>query len=589
MHRFLCILLCFLLSSLAGASAPQVNQPFFERLDCGYDSRGAEDGFYDHKLNARRLAREGFNLKAAAAPEVTDIGDIAVIEDDGSIVMPPNKFDLKNKSLIFMPESTGYLAQRADIAFDKNFGTRLGDFTGLSGASNFNNGSREVQLEGAQFIFFGAQYDRLFVSTNGYVTFNSSDFLARPSPSSLATEQPRIAPLWADLDISSKGSIYYNRLADHHLITWNGVAQVLYSGASTFQVALYDDGRIAFVYKKVKAHASLIGLSPGGSEERAQLIDFSDPPAAPLAGPVFESFTKDKRLDEPAAARAFYSAHADEFDTLYVWTDFKFDNGLGYAHAFNVRNQILGIGQRIYDQGAIYGSPARLSSILTMGNIIDSWPNDPQSHVVGLNSAISIVCHEQGHRWLSYIRFEEGREARDDLLGRSREHWSFLLDTRTNSTGSFSSLMEGNAWRNNGVGIFTTVETAVNHFSDLDLYLMGLLEADDVDDVAYLDLDEDLQALIRSRSPVTGFSMSAPQKKVSIDKIIRHEGPRIPDSSSSPTSFRVAFVLIVERGAQASQATIEKLDRYRREQERYFSLATRRRASLESSLTAAQR
>ncbi|HEY7545866.1 MAG TPA: nidogen-like domain-containing protein, partial [Blastocatellia bacterium] len=301
MHRFLYILLCFLLFSLIGSSAPQAGQPLFKRLGCGYDSSGAEDGFYNHQLNVRRLAREGFNLKASA-PEARDLGEIAVIEDDGSIVMPPNKFDLKNKSLLFTPQPEGYLAERAEIAFDKNVGTRLGDFIGTNGAPDFNNGSREVQLAGAQFTFFGAQYDRLFVSTNGYITFNAGDFLARPSPASLATGQPRIAPLWADLDISSKGSIYYNRLADHHLITWNGVAQVLYSGASTFQVLLYDDGRIAFVYKKVKAHASLTGLSPGGSEERARLIDFSDPPAALLSGPVFEAFAKDKRLDEPALA-----------------------------------------------------------------------------------------------------------------------------------------------------------------------------------------------------------------------------------------------------------------------------------------------
>jgi hypothetical protein len=580
LHRFLSVFLCFILSSLAGASAPQALS-VFPPLDCGYDRWGAEDGFYNHQLNSRRLAREGFNL--AAAPRVADAGDIAVIEDDGSIVMPPNKFDLKNRSLLFTPDHQGYRAQLSDIAFDKNYGDRLSDFAGASGAPNFNNGSREVLLEGAPFSFFGAQHDRLFVSTNGYVTFNSSSFLARPSPAALATQEPRIAPLWADLDISSKGSIYYNRLSDHHLITWNGVRQARYSGASTFQLALYDDGRIVFIYKKVRAHASLAGLSPGSSL-RAALMDFSAPPAEPFNTPVFESFTADKRLDEPALARAFYSAYPDEFDTLYVWTDFKFDNGTGYAHAFNIRNDISGIGLRIFDQGAIYGSPARLSSILTMGNIIDSWPDDPDSHVVGLNSAISIVCHEQGHRWLSYVRFAEGREARDDLLGRSLEHWSFLLDTRTNSAGSFSSLMEGNAWRNNGVGIFTTVETAVNHFSDLDLYLMGLLPSDQVDDLAYLDVDEDLQELIRSRSPVSGFSMSAPQKKVSIEKIIRHEGPRTPDHTSSPKNFRVAFVLLVERGKQPSPSTIEKLDRYRRQQERYFSLATRRRASLDSSL-----
>jgi hypothetical protein len=586
-RQFLTSLFILLIALCATLPRQTVAQrAFIEKLDCGYDPLGAEDGWYQHLINDRRLKQSG--IESASAAEVYDAGDIAVIEDDGSIIIPPNKFDLKNKSILFIPQGEGFRVERGDVAFSSDYGSKITGFTGLGGASNANNGSREVALGGSRFTFFGAIYDRLFVCTNGYVTFNAFDTLARPSPAALATGPPRIAPLWADLDISSKGSIYYNRLADRHLITWKSVGQVRYSGASAFQLSLYDDGRIAFVYKKIKAHASMVGLSPGGAARAAELINFSDPPSALISGPVFEAFTEEKRLDEPGLAQAFYSAHGDEFDTLYVWTDFEFDNGLGYAHAFNVRNRISGIGMSAFDRGAVYASPERLQSILTMGNIVGDWPDDPNSHVVGLNSAISIVCHEQGHRWLSYVRFEEGREVKDDLLGRDREHWSFLIDTRTNEQGSYSSLMEGNAWRESG-GIFTTIESAVNHFSPLDLYLMGLLPADEVGMISYLDTDPDLKELIRSRSPVNGFSMTARRKQISIDRIIRHEGPRLPDSSASQREFRVAFVLIVERGRQPSTSTLEKADRYRQSQVRYFSIATRRLASLDSSLAGAQR
>jgi hypothetical protein len=574
------------------ASAPPATQSAAQakhtlKLDCGYDPAGAEDGWYAHQLNARRFARDGFDLQVASGPRVYEVGDVAVIEDDSTIVMPPRKFDLKNKSITFTPDGAGYRVERGGAQFDTNYGTKVTGFIGITGALTENNGYREVALQGQQFTFFGEIYDRVFVGTNGYVTFDVGDTTSRPSPSTLASESPRIAPLWADLDATSKGSIFYNRLADRHLITWKGVGQVIYSGASTFQAALYDDGRIVFAYKKVKARSSLVGVSPGSAGLRSELIDFSDPPSTAFSGPAFESFSSQKQLDHPGLTRAFYEYFGDEFDTLYVWTDFEFDNGLGYAHAFNLRNSIRGIGQAIFDRGAIYGSPERLSSLLVMGNIVDDWPDDPNSHVVGLNSAISIVCHEQGHRWLSFVRFREGGEVKDDLLGRGREHWSFLLDTRTNQQGSFSSLMEGNSWRQSGV--FTTVETAVNHFSPLDLYLIGLVAAEDVGTISYLETDEELQDLIRSRSPVQGFSMTARRKDISINNIIRQEGEREPDFSSSQKEFRVAFVLVVERGDQPSQSTIERVDRYRRAQERYFSLSTGRRASLDSSLAGARR
>ena len=447
-----------------------------------------------------------------------------------------------------------------------------------------DNGYRDVTLLDAPFPFFGVSYDTIYVGTNGYITFRQGDTSARISPTSLAGNLPRIAPFWADLEVIDSGDIYYNRLDGRHLITWEAAGQPTGGGLSTFQAALYDDGRIVFVYRKVKAQAGMAGISPGGTSAEPRPVDFSNPPVETLRGPLFEVFGKQKRIDLPALLQAFYRTHPDSFDTAYVWTDFDYDNGLGIAHSFNVRNQISGIGLKHFDRGLAYGSPERLSTIITMGNAAD-WPSDPQSDAAGLNSAISIVCHEQGHRWLAYVGFDAQQDIKNDLLGRENAHWSFLVDTRTNAQGTFSSLMEGNAWRDAGGGTFTTIESAVNYFTSLDLYLMGLGSADEVGEIPYLVTDSQLTEFLREKSPFSGFSMSAIRNTATVAQIVQREGPRIPDVSDSQKGFRVAFVLLTEQGSTPSPATLERISRYRDALVKYFSVATGGRGSMNASLT----
>jgi len=560
------------------------------QFDCGYDPQGAADELSNHTLNVlgRRHRDKGGTIApqkvGAAGPSFEDVGDITVVEDDGSVVIPPNKFTLKNSSILFTPDGEGYRISPADLEFDGDFGSRLVNFLGADGKpiDDADNGYHDIGIPNAQFPFFGAYYDTLYVGTNGYITLTQGDTTARISPSALASELPRIAPLWADLDVTNSGGIYYNRLNDRHVITWSRAAQPLYSGISTFQAVLYDDGRIAFVYGKVKAQAALVGISPGHYEADPRPVDFSNPPGSTLAGPLFATFAKQKRLDLPALLRTFYLAHSDSFDTVYVWTDFAFDNGLGIAREFNVRNNTSGIGLRFFDRGAAYGSPARLSSIIAVGNQ-DDWPQDPQAHVAGLNSAISIVCHEQGHRWLVYVHFVADGQVKDDLLGRDNSHWSFLADTRTTADGSFSSLMEGNAWRDSGGGTFTTIESAVNYFTPLDQYLMGLRRPEDVGEIPYLAADAQLKDLLHEKSPFSGFSMTAASKKTSIAQIVACEGPRIPDATTAPKHFRIAFILLSEQGSTPNPV-LDKISGYRDSLVKYFSAATGGRGSLDASL-----
>jgi hypothetical protein len=551
--------------------------------DCGFDARGAEEAIARHRMHALRSPYQLAVRRApAVSPRSDDEDNIAVIEDDGSIIMPPAGFDLKKRAVLFTPEAGGYRITPTDVPYTKDLGTRLRGFLAVDGQPGAaDNGYREVQINDAPFTFYGVAYDKIYVGTNGYITFNRGDTSARQSAAALASDMPRIAPLWANLDASAGGDIYYNRLEGRHVITWNAVAESPYGGLSTFQAVLYDDGRIAFVYRKVKAHASLVGLSPGNSEQAAQPVVFSNPPDGVISGPLFEVFSKQRQLDLPALMRAFYRTHTDEVDTAFIWADFAYDNGLGVAHSFNLRNDIQGIGLKMFDRSALYGSAARLATVITMGNQND-WPGDPQANMAGLNSAVSIVCHELGHRWLVYVQFNAANE--DALLGRDDSHWSFFVDTRTNDAGSFSSLMEGNAWRDGGGSIFTTNETAVNYFSRLDQYLMGLRAAEEITPFTYLETDAQLRELLRQKSPISGYSVSAIKRTGHVEQIIEREGPRLPDVTNAPKTFRVAFILLTEPGAQASAATLQKMDKYRDALVRYFSVATDRLASLDTAL-----
>lgn len=558
---------------------------------CGFDPQGAEEQIYAHRLNALRSnARRSESDVAPHAnslsvgPRAENIDNVALIVDDGTIVVQPNKFNLKKRSLMFSPEASGYRIQPSDPLFELDRGSQLRGFLGADGnPGGENNGYLEVSLAGASFPFYGNFYDTIYVGTNGYITFVQGDTSARISAASLASEMPRIAPFWADLRIGDGGNIYYNRLEGRHLVTWESLREVVHDGKSTFQAVLYDDGRIAFAYKKAKARSSLTGISPGNSALDPQPVDFTDPPREPVAASFFETFSNQKRLDLPSLTRALYRTQPDAFDMVFIWTDFSYDNGLGVAHSFNIRNDIRGIGLRIFDRGAQYGSPARLATVITMGNETN-WPSNPLALTAGLNTAVCIVCHELGHRWLAYINFNVGNATKGDLLGRDVSHWSFLVDSRTNPEGSFSSLMEGNAWQDSGSGTFTTIETAVNHFSSLDQYLMGLRSADEVGEIAYLVTDGDFTQLIRDKSPVSGLSISAVRKTTSVSQIIAHEGPRVPEVSTSPKGLRAAFILLTQQGSTTPNSTIQKIARYRDALVRYFGAATGRRAELDASL-----
>jgi hypothetical protein len=110
---------------------------------------------------------------------------------------------------------------------------------------------------GFSFEFYGHTYDSLRVSDNGFVTFTSDNagIGYRQLPN---TNQPTnvIAPLWKDFNPSSQGEVYYisDTANGRFIVQYEAVPIWGTSDLCTFQLLLYDDGRIVFQYKSLNGN-----------------------------------------------------------------------------------------------------------------------------------------------------------------------------------------------------------------------------------------------------------------------------------------------------------------------------------------------
>ena len=104
----------------ARATAPRGKEPGALRSD-KRDPRGHLWAHRAAVLEGRVRAR--LDLRTAAA---ADVGDIAVLQDDGRLLITPNPFDLAGQGVRFQPNgSGGYDVARTEASFRPNLGTRI--------------------------------------------------------------------------------------------------------------------------------------------------------------------------------------------------------------------------------------------------------------------------------------------------------------------------------------------------------------------------------------------------------------------------------------------------------------------------------
>ncbi len=539
----------------------------------GYDDRDPHEFVALHQIARGGRAFAGADASPAAAASLAPrSGDIAILNDNGSLVVGANNFDLNGVGLRFEPNGQGgYDVVRMSADFRGDFGRRV---------SLADDASSEEGLA-FSFSFFGASRGAAFVNSDGNITFTRGDSATDDrSLGRVLSGPPRVAAFFADLDPSRGGGVFVSSTASSFNVTWCNVPDFDNSGRVTAQATLLPGGSVELRFDaSTTLRDAVVALSPGATAGFAP-VDLSGANAATPGGTaaVGERFASERSLDLVGAARLFYSEFGDDYDQLVFWSDTRVTDNDTFAFESTVRNQIRGIGQEQVNLASEYGSGGRLASVVLM-DTLTKYPADPNQRVNGENTTLSLVAHESGHRWGATLKFGDGGGPNDAWLGRQLAHWSFFTD-------SDASVLEGNEIVDQG-GSFRTGSPSLR-YSPFDLYSMGVLSEGDVPATFYVATptitDPPSLGVDRESSPRSGVSLTGSRREVTIGAVVQAMGARSPAAGSGPRDHRQAWIYVTSAGRSADSASVSKLDTFRRAFQDFFASATGGRMSVDTRL-----
>lgn len=123
----------------------------------------------------------------------------------------------------------------------------------------------EVPLaDGKQVVLYGVAYDRVFIGSNGYLTFTEGD-----TTNGESTEThfriPRVSGMFDNLKPNDGGQIWWKQMDDRFVVTYNEVRVDgnFTSDTASFQIEMFFDGQIAISWLNVEAYDGLVGISAG--------------------------------------------------------------------------------------------------------------------------------------------------------------------------------------------------------------------------------------------------------------------------------------------------------------------------------------
>jgi len=510
-------------------------------------------------------AAAGRARPAATARPAADVDDIAVLEDNGDLILRANPFDLANSGVRFEPNGSGYVVSAAGAEFR----------TPLGRAITLGDDDTSTQTLTAPVTFYGRRFTSLFINSDGNVTFDEGDNASTARGlARLAGGPPRMAPFFADLDPSAGGRVYFNTTPDAVTVTWCAVPGFELAETVTAQIVVQSSGTIEFRFGTTDLGNGIVALSPGATESFTSVNLNRAEPASGDPGAIGERFSRMQSLDLVATSRRFYETHADAFDQLVFWTDSPVIED-AFAFESTVQNAITGIGQEVFDAAPILGSAGLLQSVVNMDRV-SKYGDTPSAKLFGEMSPLGILAHETGHRWLARLMFRNAdRTVSDQLLGRQLAHWSFFMD-------SDGSVMEGNEIEDQRGGVFRTA-AAPERYSRLDMYAMGL--ATDAEVPPWFFIDSPVSTRTRETPPIAGITINGTRRDVLIQDVIAALGPRVPSAVDSPRVHRQAFVFIRRAGAFLDPQDLTRLRRIREQWPAFFTRATENRMTVRTSLS----
>ena len=486
------------LAPSAHAAPKPAEGPFADNGGFLYHDQTGAWGDSHQKLLEARAERQALRQ---SVPAPVDVGEIAVIPDNGKIFVEPRperRFDLPaGAGVRFAPAQSGFHVSSVDQALEPSAGAALplGDDDTYELALPFT------------FEFMGLPYTSIHVNSDGNITFGEGDTgTSLRDGARLIGGPPRIAPLLKDLNPEAGGAVRAAVAADRVVVTWDAVPTFGTTRVSTVQASLTREGLVTLAYGAVQEPFAVVGVAEGHDAPPFSELDLSaDLPRHVRAGAAFEEFqpaiTLDgRRLVLREAARAFYRTHPDHFDHLVVFSEpSQVLEGFALAQSFTQRNATRGLGLPVFDSG--FPAPgSELETIVNMNQIGLYWPDEAKledppikkfqfapganylqgppgadqistrarwfgtgpsgSFTVGLHSAMSNLAHEIGHRWMAFVRHRDPATGQpSDLLlddegpfsttGRTGAHWSSWHNTHVPAEqfggDPRASSMEGNA------------------------------------------------------------------------------------------------------------------------------------------------
>jgi hypothetical protein len=270
-------------------------------------------------------------------------------------------------------------------------------------------------------------------------------------------------------------------------------------------------------------------------------------------------------VDFVRAYQLFRTRHGDDYEHVTFVTDSA--SGMppqgGASFWSGIYNDVQGIGLGAFNGRAVWGT-SRLQGFhfLNQGHF-PIWRY--------------VMLQEWAHQFAAFARYRDpatGATMTDHLLGGVLGHWALNLDDEKSPMD-----YDVNDWVELPSGVFRKVAIPSDQrvYSNLDLYLMGLMGPNEVGEIT----------LLRNVQPVGASTtdFTATPVRLNVQNFIAQEGPRIPAVSAAPKYWRQAFIVLT-KDIHRVHDLVETADQLRLRWERDFMEATKLLGRIDTVLDA---
>jgi len=245
--------------------------------------------------------------------------------------------------------------------------------------------------------------------------------------------------------------------------------------------------------------------------------------------------------------KQFYQMYADDYDFIALFAT----KPLRTSYSNVINREIEGIGAY-----KIASPEIKKLKTIAVQNFYPNWESSPNFDDRFLTKTL---IHEIGHHWLAFMK---GLPASGDDV-----HWPNNLDLFSGDSRYVDPLAYYQ-WvikNNQEICVDVNSNSSIIKFSNLSLYLMGLIPKEQVFPIFVHEFE-------KKSSSDWFYNLWGPQceqthkftktKTLTIEDIISANGIRNPSYKESQKNFRIAFVIVSDKGSVVPSGFIDYVKKY---------------------------